>query len=477
MIKIKFIKNNSDGTYKKGDVISCSSEDAKQIIDDGYAESIKITKPKTILDGLREEAKDKTKPKETNELLIEEKDLQEIENWVEGINWITDDNYNTTWKRCVRKTKHQLKIKEGEKDQKLFLLAHSKEVIQGKPQTLHETYKTIPLIRKTCKKDKDSNEDKVSYKSFGDSFDKRYDGHILQQVNENFMTYKIVDKGHEYNVLSKEPLGTGLYKLSGMSIELSEAAEFSKTLKIPGIAKLFIVKEAEPAIKKMDKQTLIAFTKNLYEKHGIDMEGFRQWTFLHPDEYIYLHHPDYDLITIAQQLSGKYQGYGLHKIQFGRLAVGKTVELECLDHKFQEESGIYEAGTSKLKGLIPSFKDNPIKLGYCLQVVRIGLVDELMKMVANAMENGRSAQTLQDHLNQLHHRVHQGLLRQGALPWQGNQRKTGPQDRRHGGDADLPDHETLLQPASLQESGYPSLFAAVQTHRGLERWRHYPYYD
>jgi hypothetical protein len=151
----------------------------------------------------------------------------------------------------------------------------------------------------------------------------------------------------------------------------------------------------------ISKTELIEFTKYLKEKYGIDQQEFINLTFLHPDGKVYLHSQAYNLIRVAQLLSGKWEGYPLHLMNMGPLAKGKTKELEALDFKFNEDRGICEAGNSTPKVLVPSFKEKPATPGYILDCNRVALIDELMKMINNANSGSRTEDIARAALGQL----------------------------------------------------------------------------
>lgn len=313
--------------------------------------------------------------------------------------WL-DDDYFDNWSKTKGKCINLLRKENTESEHKLFFLAHSKDEIIGKPQQINETLQHIPLIIKVGKKNEDDGID-ISYKFIDDRFDKRYDGYEIQSLDKKFYVYRVVDKDHEYLAFSETKLDQQLYTLRGMKIKMPCLSELTKALKIRSLSTVFLIKEAHSTIKVLDKKELIKMTKTLNQEIGLDQEAFKNLTFLHPDGKVYLRSEHYNLIRIAQLLSGKEEGYPLHVLNIGPIGKGKTKELEALDYKFQEPKGILEAGNSTPKVLIPSFKEKPASPGYILSTIRLSLIDELMKMIANANINGRSGEAIQEHLSQL----------------------------------------------------------------------------
>ena len=315
------------------------------------------------------------------------------------INWLDSDFYDS-WDKIKGRTINLLRKENSLDNHKLFLIGHSNDTIIGKPQMIHETTQNIPLIIKVGKK-KEQDGIEVSYKFLDDRYDKRYDGYQMASLDKKFYVYRIINDDQEYLAFSETKLDCNLYTLKGMKVKMPNLSELTKTLRVRSVATVFFVKEAHSAIKALPKEELIEFTKELGEKIGFNQEAFKNITFLNSDGKIYLHSETYNLIRIAQLLSGKYQGYPLHILNIGPIGKGKTTELEALDYKFNESKGILEAGNSTPKALIPSFKEKPASPGYILSTVRVALIDELMKMIANANINGRSGETVQEHLSQL----------------------------------------------------------------------------
>ena len=84
---------------------------------------------------------------EATEILKEESREEEAEGYVEGqINWL-DDNFYDTWDKVKGHTKKlwDHKGKWVGVSPKWFFLAHSKDIIIGKPQLIEAVQKKIPF--------------------------------------------------------------------------------------------------------------------------------------------------------------------------------------------------------------------------------------------------------------------------------------------------------------------------------------------
>jgi hypothetical protein len=306
------------------------------------------------------------------------------------INW---DDSEKNWEEC--KSKNRI-INDKFEDEtggntRLVFIAHSKDRAKGKPQLIHQTIQKIPIIKKVEKyiKAKNPENDKTikCYKFIDDSFDKRYDGFIIDTLALDFWVYRLIDNGREYYLLSKERLIEEFSEFTGMNVDVADLSGISDTLKLNKIANLFFVKEFKSAVNVLPSNELIKFTQELKEKNGWDEQGFKDFIFTHESGNIYDYTPEFNNLRIAQFLSGKYEGYPLHLIKVGPVGTGKTTEAEAIDFKFKEELGILEAGTSRMKVLVPSFKEKPANLGYICNCNRVAIIDELMKMVASSIQN------------------------------------------------------------------------------------------
>jgi len=272
---------------------------------------------------------------------------------------------------------------------RLVFIGHSKDSIKGKPQLIHQTIQRMPVVRKIIKKVKKGKvEDFGTFiKYLGDRYDKRYDGNEIDNISFDFWVYRVIDNGKEYYLLSQDKLTEEYSEMKGMKIDVDDMSGLSDTLKINKIATMFIVKEFKSAVNILPKDKLIEFSKELKEKNGWDKEGFMDFIFTHESGNIYNYTNEFNLLRISQFLSSKYEGYPLHLMKIGPVGTGKTTEAEAIDFKFKEELGILEAGTSRMKVLVPSFKEKPANLGYICNCNRVAIIDELMKMVASSIQN------------------------------------------------------------------------------------------
>jgi len=319
----------------------------------------------------------------------------------QDINWIDE---KIDWKELKEYTKELMHQR-----QRMFFLSHAHDKIMGKPQLIFPTIQRIPLLRLVSRvikeKIKGAEDERATqvfeYKFIDDKFDKRYDGKTEDTLALDFFVYRVVDNGKEHYVFSQKRLSEEHAEFYGMQINLDDLSDLSSNLKIRKISSIFLLKEHKPSIEVLDNEKLVIFTKELKEKFGWDMANFQDFIFTHPDGNIYDYSDDFNKLRIAQLLSSKYEGYPLHLLKLGPVGTGKTTEAEVLDHKFQEEQGILEAGSSRMKVLVPSFKEKPANLGYICNCNRVAIIDELMKMIQGVMDVSHQQSSVSAYLGEL----------------------------------------------------------------------------
>ncbi len=323
---------------------------------------------------------------EIKDILKKEKAEQELENFKEDeINWIEDNFYNN-WNMVVGHTKKILKNNEKyneEEESKLVFLAHSKDTIRGKPQLIEQVQKKIPLIKLTLKKIKETKEE-PEHKikrifAIGERFDARYDGYIKKSMAKDFWLYRIISKeGKEYYVLTQKKLPNCTCTFNGMLIELDDFAEFSRSMKLKSLSRLFFMKDFEPDVKILTKEELIHYTKS----NKITEESWLKFLAYHRLGTYNRFPKETEMLKSAFILSGKYDEWCLHLGIFGTTGTRKSMGLiETTAYKFSEDTQICEGANSRIKTLTPSFKEKPANIGYLAKCERIGFIDEIGKMI------------------------------------------------------------------------------------------------
>ena len=348
---------------------------------------------------LKEQMENLNQEQSPKQILIEQSGEQEIENYIKGINWVDDEYLNNSWKRLKAKTIAQLKQSDF-----LFTLFSYTDKIIGKPQIRDYEQKTnIRLLAKVQKNNK-NGEPKISYKFVDDPYNRRDDGFEIDVLEEDFWVYDVVDNGIKYIVLSLEKLDNHeVHSFYGTSVKINHPKEFDKNLSCRGSALFFFCKKAKSTIKPLKKEKLINYVNEFIKKDNIKLEEYKalmkDYIFIHENGYVYNQPDNYGRLRHSILLSGKFEGYPLHSFIWGGFGIGKTQEIECLDNIFQET--ILEAANSTPKSLIPSFSEKIPNPGFILNCNRVALIDELMKMVDNALNNTRGSNDVKNQFGNL----------------------------------------------------------------------------
>jgi len=389
LYKIKFIKEFDK--KKIGDTANCSKKSADAFIKNGYAEYVKEPENKLIPKKKIKKKKIQIEPT-TKEILLQEKSTQELEDFKENeINW-TEEIYWDSWDKIKGHIKKLLGNREPYiKDEpiKWFLLSHNKDTIKGRPQMIESMKMKMPLIRQAVKKIKDKEtKEEIEIQSFyffDEKFDKRYDGFQKDAFALDFYKYIVeTPDDKRFYLLTKEKLPNETCTFKGMAVELSDWNELSRTMKLPSLSRIFFVKEFKPAIKIMPKEDLIKFTQT----NSITEEDWLNYLAIHKLGTINNFPAEMELLRSAFILSSKVDGWPLHLGVIGQAGTRKTMgHGESLAFKFteSEEDIMIDSGNSRLKGLIPSFKGTITKEGFLINSERIGIIDEIGKMVEDEL--------------------------------------------------------------------------------------------
>lgn len=312
------------------------------------------------------------------------------------INWLTEEFWDS-WDKVKGHTKKMLgndypflDFETYRENQNWFFMAHDKDEIIGRPQLIDNVQKRIPLIKTVLKtiKEKDQegkNENKtyIKYYFFDDKYDKRYDGNHIDSFALDFWMYRVITpEGKEVFMWTDKKLPNQQCTFKGMLVEMDDIAELSNSMKVKSISKIFFLKEFEPSVKILPKEELIELTK----EKNINEEQWLNFLALHPFGTMNKFPLEMEELKSAQLLSSKVDGYPLHIFFWGPTGTRKSMGIiETTAFKFSEDSQIVEGANSRIKGLIPSFKEKPANLGYLAKQDRMGWVDEIGKMVEGEM--------------------------------------------------------------------------------------------
>jgi len=424
LVKVKLLKDFPREGWKKGEIQNWKREEAIiwerenviEIIEDKKAKKKQIKKLKTTKKKKQTKKQkikkrpvikeEKSKPLEIDvkEILLREKERQELINFKENeINWLEDD-YWDSWDKIKGHVKKLLDNGEPyikNEPIKWFFLSHDKDTIKGKPQLVENVKKKILLMRMAIKKDKnpETNEEynKKQIFFFDEDFDKRHDGFQRDSFALDFWLYKVISEDFkEYYILSNEKLPNCVCTFKGMSIEVNDFAEMSRSMKIKSLSRLFVLKEFEPDVKILTKEQLITYTKerNINEEDWLSFLAYHKFETLNRFPY------EMEMLKSAFILSGKTEEWPLNLAIVGPTGTRKTMgHIETTAYKFSEDTLICEGANSRIKGLSPSFKEKPADQGFLAKSDRVGFIDEIGKMIE--FESNKHQSNIQHILGEL----------------------------------------------------------------------------
>lgn len=193
---------------------------------------------------------------------------------------------------------------------------------------------------------------------------------------QSFFVYKFLHDNEEYLLFSEEKLEPMRAKVSGTHFKINDRKEIGESRTLPVNQDVIFCHTVEPAITKMDSEVM----------DGIKEKASHEW--LAEKLLGGFRHPEWFEKMMLSLLSVKDEnGYPSHVMWLAPPGTGKSYFLECLNRSLDEPAGIQTGEGSTMKGLIPSFKDQPPKEGHLLESQRVALVDEKFNLLSNSVRN------------------------------------------------------------------------------------------
>jgi len=220
-----------------------------------------------------------------------------------------------------------------------------------------------------------------NFKHFGESNPNK-GWNKVEEFNQSFYQYKFVSEDQEYLVLSTKKLDTVRCKLSGTQVSINDYKTVGENRKLPVHQDIIFVNDVQPAIKPFSEEQL----EEMQDK--VDMDYFAEHVF-----GVYRHPEWFEEFMLSILSVGEdFDGYPPHFLWLAPPDTGKSTFLESLLIAFDEpQKEPFEGGGSTIKGLTPSFKQNPPKEGMLLKSQRIAAVDEKLNLLKNTVEQENSA--------------------------------------------------------------------------------------
>ena len=201
------------------------------------------------------------------------------------------------------------------------------------------------------------------------------------QHTRSFFRYEFQANHKKYIVFSTEKLEPMRCVLHGTKISIGDQTTLGDNRMIPTDQEVIFVHSHEPAIEPLEQEELDEKRKQ------IDREWWMQkqfGDFRHPDWY--------EDAMAATFLAKSDNGYPSHWLQMAAPGTGKSALLNAHRVSMDETNHTFSGQASTVKGLVPSFAENPPKAGYLIGCDRVAAIDEIFDLLSNTVKNGDSRQ-------------------------------------------------------------------------------------
>lgn len=275
-----------------------------------------------------------------------------------------------------------------------FFISKEKQY-KGKIVASHmETVQDIPVARLLAStKMNEAGEPLLkTVKLFGElNFDKKK-WVQLKEVKGHFYLYRFIDyNNQEYVLLTNEHQLVGDYIIDGVVTYVDDAKPLTSSAKIgTKIPYLFVHTIQERIVKFENREQFFEHTKTM----GVTRETFFNYPFvkqfpngkqritLQPEWFKHL-----IWAWLLHSSQNEMQPYPLHLMIVGPKGSGKSTLLNVLHTISKETRKVYGGDGSTIKGLIPSFRDRPPKIGYLGESVRFSFLDEFLRCALRSTTN------------------------------------------------------------------------------------------
>lgn len=287
-------------------------------------------------------------------------------------------NTKHTFKHC---RKLSADIYKNHKEFKFFITQQISK--KGKITNKHYEYKRkIALIRLYQKSTEEGGMiNKICF--VDDPIPKGYN--LVSEYSKSYFFYDFICGDNQYIVLSEDKLECEEYKIEGMVVHINNHNQITKDCKLNQKMPLLMISSiktskiifgsAEECMKKADELNIDEdnFFNYLYSNRG---KSFRQPKW-------------YETFMGSMLFSGTIDGYKNHSLVIGQPETGKTQSLLAVYNKFGEPQAHTSGSNSTMKGLIPSFNSQPIKMGALINSVRFHAIDEFLRILNKDDESNR----------------------------------------------------------------------------------------
>jgi len=219
----------------------------------------------------------------------------------------------------------------------------------------------------------------------------------IKEINLPFYVYRFLSEDNKEMILfSLTYCEIGDYIITGVMTKWDDYKSLTESIKLPTKLPFFFSQNIKNKILKYkDHQD---FKKNLI-KMNVTKENIYNFPFKCDDEdggELALLHPNWFKLFIwswlLHQKKGLQNKYPLHIMMIARPGTGKSYLLDSLHRVSKENRKVASGSGSTLKSLVPSFKYNPVQIGYLAESNRFAFCDEFLRCIAGTRTTKEGSQ-------------------------------------------------------------------------------------
>lgn len=254
------------------------------------------------------------------------------------------------------------------------------EMFEGRSQEIP----VITVIEE--KKNSDTGERQRSVKLFGQKVNNP-GTKIIKEVLMSFYFYRfITEEGKDISLVSTEKKEVGDYVVTGVETKCNDYKSLTESARIMTKLPFLFAQNIRNRIIEFDSheqfkirlKQLDVRKDTLFDYPFTTSKRNKRWKLLQPNWYKWL-----IWSWLIHEKKGMMNTYPLHLLILGEAASGKSVLLNSLHAKSKETKDIFAGASSTLKSLVPSFKNNPAKIGYLAESNRFAFCDEFLRCLIN----------------------------------------------------------------------------------------------
>jgi hypothetical protein len=211
---------------------------------------------------------------------------------------------------------------------------------------------------------------------FGESHSKYKGMKNLDTLSHRFHEYDFIsDDGKRFLLFSDKELRQGKYTIKGILSKLTDYKKVGEKAQKMVTLEGFFMHTAIPFNYLMTKEKIDSVRKK-YDSHDKLSEAL----------FGKRRHPVwFEKLMFSTLFAIKDYSYPSHLLIIGKAGTGKTRGiLNPLKIALDEQLSPISGNTSRIKGLIPSFKETPPDIGFLCKADRVALIDEFFTFIGNA---------------------------------------------------------------------------------------------